>query len=164
QYSPTFYAVHRRSVLFEAFGGGEFQVTNPRVDEIMSALNTVALGRVGLIDQLYGMRLVHPDQDSQSDTWMDLMIEGKFSAEWTEKMEPVVACAARIDGLSLEKTRSILRRAFLYFLRKETRGTVHSSQEIEDSRNQHTELVVSAIGGLLQTSRNPDLKAALEMV
>jgi glycosyltransferase domain-containing protein len=164
QYSPTFYAVHRRTVLLESFGGGDFNETNPRLDEIASALQTVALGRTGLIDKLYGLRLVHPDQDSQRDTWMDLMMSEKFSLEWTEKLEAVVTCAAKVDGLSVETARSIIRRAFLYFLRIQTRGTVHESNEIKNIRHQHTELVSDAIAGLSQTNQAPALTAALDMI
>lgn len=161
QYSPTFYAVHRRSVLVEAFGGGKFRQTSPRMDEIMSALHTVALGRVGQIDRLYGLRLVHSDQASQDDTWMDLMIQEDFSAQWTSKMEAVVDAVARTDKRDVRETRRLLRRAFLYYLRNETRGKVNPSATIINSRSKHAALVASTID---QTNVEPSLSCALEMI
>lgn len=118
QYRPTFYSVYRTAAVRAAFAHGRQPFDYwPRLVELSASAAVVAQGNYRALDGFFGMREMHPAQESKTGgQWLDIILHRDFSTH----LEAAAAHAARIvlehEEMPFETALNAIKLAFLRFV------------------------------------------------
>ncbi|KZD12205.1 TIGR00180 family glycosyltransferase [Oceanibaculum pacificum] len=118
QYRPTFYSVYRTAAIRTAYGEG-VQAFNfwPRLAELVLSSSLLAQGGYRALDGFYGMREMHPTQESKTGAqWLDMIIDPAFSTHLDVAAGLVADLAAPRDGVSRQVALDAVKLSFFRFI------------------------------------------------